>query len=281
MPSPSLLSVPAVTDPTPRRLPGDVVLLPHVEPFAAAHGMAANAYALLHAGGAVLVDAPFADLLPALAALADAGHPPAALVLTHRHVAAQADALADVLRAAGGIPVYLHPADAAHPQGAAAARRWGVRFADPLAEPGLAAGAAWDAEVLAFPGHTAGHVALYRAAAGGVLVTGDAAMGPSVAEAAAGRAGVVRPPVTLSEDDGAIRRAWERFDRPLAVIAPYHGQPLAGPPAALERARVVLRRVAGTRDVGLGATDLGADDRGAEIGGEIRDDPTARPVRTT
>jgi glyoxylase-like metal-dependent hydrolase (beta-lactamase superfamily II) len=269
MPTPPVAPVAPVTDPTPRRLPGDVVLLPHVEPFAAAHGMAANAYALLHAGGAVLVDAPFADLLPALTALADAGHPPAALVLTHRHVAAQADALADVARAWGGIPVYLHPADAAHPQGATAARRWGVRFADPLAEPALANARAWDAEVLAFPGHTAGHVAIYRAAAGGVLVAGDAAMGPSVAEAAAGRAGAVRPPVTLSEDDAAIRRAWAQFDRPLTVIAPYHGQPLAA--AAAEAAPVAgmavdpttdvvtaalaaLRRAAPTDGVGLGAT---------------------------
>jgi glyoxylase-like metal-dependent hydrolase (beta-lactamase superfamily II) len=257
MPTPPVAPVAPVTDPTPRRLPGDVVLLPHVEPFAAAHGMAANAYALLHAGGAVLVDAPFADLLPALTALADAGHPPAALVLTHRHVAAQADALADVARAWGGIPVYLHPADAAHPQGATAARRWGVRFADPLAEPALANARAWDAEALAFPGHTAGHVVLYRRAAGGVLVAGDAAMGSSVAEAAAGRTGAVRPPVTLSEDDDAIRRAWARFDRPLAVVAPYHGQPLAGPAAgaaAVAEALVALRRPAPTASVGLGPT---------------------------
>jgi glyoxylase-like metal-dependent hydrolase (beta-lactamase superfamily II) len=130
-----------------------------------------------------------------------------------------------------------------------------VRFADPLAAPTLAVGGAWDAAALAFPGHTAGHVVLYRAAAGGVLVAGDAAMGPSVAEAAAGRTGAVRPPVALSEDDGAIRRAWDRFDRPLAVIAPYHGQPLAGPaagPAAVTEALATLRRPAPTGGVGLG-----------------------------
>ena len=229
-------------------LRADFVRLPHVEPYAAAHGMAANAYAFLHPDGAVLVDAPFRDLAPALRGLRDRGHRPAALVLTHRHVAAQADAFVEVVEEFG-VPVFLHPLDAAHPQGRAAARAARVVFGDPttsrlLADLGV--------EVLFFPGHTEGHVTLYRADGGGVLAAGDAAMGASADDVAAGRSGLVRAPVGLSVDDARTRAGWAAFDRPLSTVGPYHGAPIVKQPDVARLALASLRRMKASTGVGLG-----------------------------
>jgi glyoxylase-like metal-dependent hydrolase (beta-lactamase superfamily II) len=198
---------------------------------------------VLAPGGAVLVDAVFADQLPAIQAVAAAGHPPTALVLTHRHVVPQGDALGAVARAFG-VPVLLHPIDAAHPQ----ARVSPVPLGDPTTSAALRAAGV---EALLFPGHTAGHVVLYGAAGGGFVVAGDCAMGPTAGEAAAGADVLVRAPLAFNVDDGALRRGWLAFDRPLATIGPLHGEPLAGRPASVPRALAALRAEAPTTTLGV------------------------------
>jgi hypothetical protein len=56
-----------------------------------------------------------------------------------------------------------------------------------------------------------------------MAITGDAAMGTSAVQAAAGIEKVVRPPAQLSTDDEELREHWIAFTRPLATILPYHG----------------------------------------------------------
>jgi glyoxylase-like metal-dependent hydrolase (beta-lactamase superfamily II) len=78
-------------------------------------------------------------------------------------------------------------------------------------------------EAIHFPGHTAGHIALYSAEKGGVLFAGDAAMGTTARQAAEGIERLIRPPAGLSTDDAELRRRWVSFDRPVATVLPYHG----------------------------------------------------------
>jgi glyoxylase-like metal-dependent hydrolase (beta-lactamase superfamily II) len=145
----------------------DLVWLRHREAQVEALGLSTNAYAVLGPRGAVLVDAVFADTVPDAAAVAAWGVPPVALVLTHRHLVPQADDLDGIARRLR-VPIFLHPADAAHPQ---AGR--GRVYHDPTDSAVIAAAGV---EVVPFPGHTEGHVALYLAAEGGALLAGDAAM---------------------------------------------------------------------------------------------------------
>lgn len=223
-----------------------LVRLPHAEPHAQAAGVATNAYAVLARGAALLVDAGFADVRPMIAVLAADGFVPSALVLTHRHVVAQSDALGAVATEYG-IPLLLSPRDAAHPQ----ARAGGLHFEDPVGHPRLEA---VGVQALPFPGHTPGHVVLYAPDGGGVLLAGDCAMGATRAEAAAGVRGLVRPPVMLTVDDGALQRSWRTFDRPLATVCPFHGEPLVDDVDAVGRALATLRADPPTRTLGVGGT---------------------------
>ena len=173
---PRLNAMPAAPAAVP--LGPDLLLVQHADPAGSgAEGLLTNAYGVAAEGGATLwVDAAFPQVLPAVARAAADGYRPAGLLLTHRHVAANARAVRAFVEAFGG-PVFLHPADAAHPQAVAAARQGGVRYEDPATSDVLRAAGV---EVIAFPGHTEGSVLLYRAADGGTLLTGDAAMGTTV-----------------------------------------------------------------------------------------------------
>ena len=210
----------APSDLEPHTLYDDLILLPHDEPFARRNGRSANCYALLGEAQSVLVDGGFADLLPAARDLADRGYPPTAILLTHRHVAAQGDAFGTFVRQFR-TTLLLHPVEAQHPQ----ARQTGHRFEDPMTPDILQHFGLGDAEVLFFPGHTEGHIMVYRRSHGGVLLTGDCAMGPRFdrAQDADEGAVLVRPPLQLMVDDEQLRRNWEAFDRPVATVGPYHG----------------------------------------------------------
>jgi glyoxylase-like metal-dependent hydrolase (beta-lactamase superfamily II) len=83
--------------------------------------------------------------------------------------------------------------------------------------------AEFEVEAVLFPGHTEGHIILYGSANGGILITGDAAMGTSSSQAKAGVETVIRPPMQLSVDDDELRKQWVSFNRPVASILPYHG----------------------------------------------------------
>lgn len=76
----------------------------------------------------------------------------------------QGDAF-EVMAEEFGIPILLHPADAA----ASESRRAGIEFSDPLQSSVLAG---VGLEVFHFPGHTGGSIVLYSGNHGGLLLAG-------------------------------------------------------------------------------------------------------------
>lgn len=219
----------------PSALRDDLVVLPHNDPEAMARGFATNGYAVIGNGYSVLVDAVYADCMPGILALNGAGHKPVALVITHRHVIGQAETLVQLVLD-HHIPVFLHPCDASHKE----ARRWtGMQFEDPT-NNSLLAGCGL--EVMHMPGHTEGHIMLYSSASGGMVITGDCAVGPTANQAQNGEWPVVRPPVFFSDDDAELRRGWQLFSRRITTLAPYRGAPLVNKPAEIGEALMSLRR---------------------------------------
>ena len=184
-------------------------------------GERANGYAIVAHGRMLLVDAVFREQLDAVRALRREGIAPAALVLTHRHAAAQANALR-AFHAELRIPVYLHPADAVHPQ----ARNKGIPYLDPTRTD--VALASFGVKTIHFPGHTDGHVLLSWRAHGGVIFTGNCASG-------AGADGLARPPAAFSHDDELLRRNWAGFADSAASLCPFHGAPLLDRAADMPR----------------------------------------------
>ena len=232
----------AAAHPEPQALLDDLLLLEHEDPGSRKDGMSTNSYALLGSdaaeGEALLVDATFDYLMPSVREMAQRGHRPVAMVLTHRHILAGNATMLDDLEAEfGDVPVLLHPIDVTYsvaddpraadhpleniePQKAVP----GVGFLDPIGDPtGRAILARFGVEALHFPGHTGGSVVLYRKR-DGLLLTGDAAMGTTVRQAAAGVEEVVRPWPFMSVDDARLREGWLGFDRPVYSLAPYHGR---------------------------------------------------------
>ena len=197
----------------------DLYLLPQKGAISGGTGRPPNSYAVLVEGGSVLFDAPYTWVLAGVRALADAGHPPRALVLSHRNVAGQGDAFAELIDAYG-LTVFLHPDDAAHPE----ARRAGVSFENPvgselLEDAGL--------EPVPFPGHTAGSIMLYWPAQGGALLAGDSAVGPGPRQNAE-PARLERPLGPTRAMTDALAEAWRTLvltGKPLRSLLPLHGAP--------------------------------------------------------
>ena len=199
--------------PTSRYLYNDLILLPQKGAVTGGTGRPPNSFAVLFEGYSVLFDAPYSWTLPGTRELTDKGYPPKALVLSHRNVAGQGDAYAELQ--AYDLPILLHPEDASHPE----ATRLGVEFGDPansevLNEAGL--------EVLHFPGHTAGSVMLYWPAHGGVLLAGDCAVGPGPRQD--------QEPPRLERSPGPteamtehLAEQWRTFSKPLRAVCPLHG----------------------------------------------------------
>ena len=195
----------------PRRLRDDLFVLPHREEEVAARGIPANTYALQVGDSLILLDVVFNDALLSLRTFITARVYPAALVLTHRHVVAQEEVLTAVVKEFG-IPVFLDPVEACHPQVTRVSK---LAFEDPaksalLAELGI--------DVLPMPGHTEGHIMLYRSEGNGLLLAGDCAVGPSAGEVERGSWPLVRPPLSFNIDDEQLRRGWERFSLPVTTL---------------------------------------------------------------
>lgn len=138
----------------------------------------ANAYLLASAGRAVVVD-PGADGEALAAVLAERGWRLDAVWLTHAHFD-HVGGVTALLRAAGEVPVHMHPADEPLLRNAvASAARFGLEIeAPPLDYVPLAHGetvTAGDKSALALhtPGHAPGHVAFYLPDAG-IVLSGDA-----------------------------------------------------------------------------------------------------------
>lgn len=204
------MSKPQVT-----RLRPDIVLIEYSDAGAEEAHLSTNTYALLNAGRMLLVDANVSSLLPFVRQLSDNGYSPAALVLSHRHVVGLGDAIGD-LSTEFKIPVLLHPIDAGHQQALVS----GIQFENPVGHPVLGE---FGFEALLFPGQTAGSVVLYSTKHGGILLTGDSAMGTTADQAKDGLERLVRPPMETSVDDAELLEQWLAFDRPVATVLPFHG----------------------------------------------------------
>ncbi|MGA9167951.1 MAG: MBL fold metallo-hydrolase, partial [Nitrososphaeraceae archaeon] len=213
-----------MSEPQMTHLRPDVVLIEYSDPGAEAAHISTNTYALLNAGRMLLVDTNVSSLLPFVRQLSEDGFSPAALVISHRHVVGLGDAIGS-LAAEFKIPLLLHPIDAGHQQGLAA----GVTFENPIGHPVLDE---FGFEALLFPGQTAGSIMLYSTSNGGLLLTGDSAMGPSADQAEAGLERLIRPPIETSVDDAKLREQWQAFDRPVSTVLPFHGTGYVNRPAA-------------------------------------------------
>jgi glyoxylase-like metal-dependent hydrolase (beta-lactamase superfamily II) len=197
------------------RLNENLALLEYSDPGAIRARMSTNGFALLADEGALLFDTGAEELLPLIDQLRSQGFSPRGLVLSHRHIAGAGGAVPMIPREYG-VPVFLHPFDARHPQAMAA----GIAYEDPVGHPLMTA---FGVEVVHLPGHTAGSIGLYLPDKGGTLLAGDAAMGPSAVQTKNGVEYLIRPPVMMNVNDAELRTQWLGFHRPLASVLPYHG----------------------------------------------------------
>jgi len=137
-----------------------------------------NGYLLINGNDVVAVD-PGGEGEELAAALAARGLTLTAVWLTHAHFD-HVGGIAGLLRAAGSVPIHMHPADEQLLVHAAeAAARWNIVIEAPPTEyvalthgESLTSGSV-SARVLHTPGHAPGHVAFYLEDVGTVL-SGDA-----------------------------------------------------------------------------------------------------------
>jgi glyoxylase-like metal-dependent hydrolase (beta-lactamase superfamily II) len=155
-------------------------------------------------------------------------------VISHRHIAALGGAVPIIPRKYG-VPVFLHPLDAQHPQ----ATGNGMAFENPVGHPLMTA---FGVEVVHLPGHTAGSIGLYLPERK-TLLAGDAAMGPTAVQTENGIEYLVRPPVMMNVNDAQLRTQWREFHRPLASVLPYHGARFMDRAADLPRIMAPLTRM--------------------------------------
>jgi glyoxylase-like metal-dependent hydrolase (beta-lactamase superfamily II) len=196
----------------------DVLWLPQAGARTSAHGRPPNSYAILTNEGAIFVDAVFSWTLDGVHAVADAGVPPAAFVLTHGHLLQLGDAL-ETLAQTYNVPFLLHPADADR----AEAGRLGRAFMDPRQSDVLKR-AQYD--VLEMPYHTPGSIMLHTDRNRGVLFTGESGIAPGP-DQAPDPARMERPPVATDALDAAFREAWQvlKAQRLVSSFLPLHGTP--------------------------------------------------------
>lgn len=196
----------------------DVLWLPQEGARTGPSGRPPNSYAILLKEGSILVDAVFSWTLDGVRAVADAGLPPLAFVLTHAHLLDVGDAFEDI-RNAYNCPILLHPADT----GGIAAQKTSIAFSDPRSSDVLRR-AGFD--VIEMPFHTPGSIMLHTNSNRGVLFSGDSAAAPGP-EQAPDPARLERPRVATPELDAAFREQWValKAQRLISSILPLHGTP--------------------------------------------------------
>ncbi|KAL9649956.1 hypothetical protein ABK040_014994 [Willaertia magna] len=178
----------------------------------------------------VLIDVWHTSALPHLRKLSEEENlTPIALIITHRHfINDQQQNLVKQLE----IPTFLHPKDqSSFPQ---------FFFEDPeknklIRELGL--------QIIPFPGHTAGHILIYYDKHGGLLFTGDSAVGAVTNKQLLSLDNVVNdrsnsssnsedlncchlPPEQFTDDMKTLKENWRGKTLPhFENILPSHGRP--------------------------------------------------------
>jgi glyoxylase-like metal-dependent hydrolase (beta-lactamase superfamily II) len=177
-------------------------------------GMATNTYILTANGKALIIDAAFDYLLEPIKEVLGTSLSAVGFLYSHSHVVANSNFFSG-FRAAFKVPFFLHPLD----QAVLGATSAGL-FENPVDHPLLTD---FDIELKLFAGHTKGSVIIYQEANGGLIITGDSAMGATDAQALQGVERLLRVPSQLSNSDAAIRKNWLGFNLPVSHVAPYHG----------------------------------------------------------
>jgi glyoxylase-like metal-dependent hydrolase (beta-lactamase superfamily II) len=212
-----------------------------------------NVFAVAHDGGWTLLDAGLAGSGPRIVDWAETHFgttAPSAIVLTHAHFD-HVGAL-EALRRKWDVPIYCHPEELPYVTGGRAypppdptvgggimARLSGLYPREPIDLAGDVEPLPWDGTVPTLPdwrsvhtpGHSAGHVSLFRES-DRTLIVGDAfctTKQESFLAVATQRPELHGPPAYFTTDWDAARHSVELLAalRP-AHIAPGHGRPMAG-----------------------------------------------------
>lgn len=197
---------------------GPALLLPQEGSGSGGSKRPMNSFAILRDDHSVLVDAAFSWTVEGIRKLVADGRPPRALVLSHGDVVGSADALGDIA-AEFGIPVMLHPLDAARDEASAT----GIEFVDPIHSDLLDASNVVRMHV---PGHTPGSTMLWIEDEGGILFTGDCAVGLGPEQGAPDAEPTLQRPTMSDERRVEFVQSWHRAvaSHPVAAILPLHGQ---------------------------------------------------------
>lgn len=194
-------------------LSASLVWLPQAGAGVGPSGRPPNSYAVLTERGAIFVDAAFSWALEGIRKVINAGLHPLGFVFTSGQVMEAGDAYG-TLRTMGA-PFFVHPADV-H-SGAMP----GIGFLDPRAADFLRPAGV---KIIEVPYRTPGSIMLHVEREGGLLLCGDAAVGP--AEDGADR---LHRPDAGPADEG-LKAAWSNLlnTTQLAGIAPLTGLPFVG-----------------------------------------------------
>ncbi len=194
---------------------GPVVLLPQAGSVTGGSKRPVNSFAILREGWSILFDAPFSWVMEAVEQLARDGHPPEALVLSHRDLAGSGDAFEEMVERFS-IPILLHPDDWQED----APRKLTVPLHDPMESAALAEAGA---KVIRIPGHSPGSIMLHLEDSGGILLAGDSAVAPGPEQS--DQTPRLERPLKADEDDRFLT-TWKKLvgSLPLAAVLPLHGQ---------------------------------------------------------
>lgn len=161
----------------------------------------------------------------------------AGFIFSHSHVVANGNFIS-TFKKEFDVPFFLHPMDQAF--------FIGFEFTNPINHKVIND---FNIEAIHFPGHTPGHIILYNYANDGLLLAGDAAMGPTDAQTENGLERLIRVPARLSYDDELIRQNWLHFNRQVSHVAPYHGSIYINKQKSLPQIMKPLTRVEITHDL--------------------------------
>lgn len=194
---------------------GPVVMLPQKGSVSGGSKRPVNSYAILREGSSVLFDAPFSWVMDSIRRLAEEGHAPTAMAISHRDLGASGDAYGEFVSEFGG-PVLMHPDDQATDKG----RKVEVPLHDPMASKALSDAGA---QVIHTPGHSPGSIMLYLADEGGILLVGDSAVGPGPQQS--DRTPRLERPI-MADENPIFLDTWRKtVDRlPIAAVLPLHGE---------------------------------------------------------
>jgi len=203
----------------------------HTDPGAVKAGMATNTFVIINNGKALVMDASSDYLSDPIKEVIGSELEVAGFIYSHSHVVANGNYIPAFKREFEA-PFFLHPLDQAYFKG--------FEFINPVNHPVIND---FNIEIIHFPGHTPGHIMLYNSANGGLLLAGDAAMGPTDEQTRKGIERLIRVPARLSYDDELIRQNWLHFNKKVAHLGPYHGSIYINKQESLKQIMEPLTRV--------------------------------------